>query len=155
MMNPIHFLSTVAIAGGTAMAPVAIDEALAHAFNRPAASGYDVVAYQVDETAARGSGHHVSVHEGVTYLFANEANRETFEADPERFVPAYGGYCAYGVAVGKKFAADPEVWAVVDGRLYLNLDAEIQGLWSKDVPGHIAKADRNWTTIRDRDPDSL
>jgi hypothetical protein len=59
------------------------------------------------------------------------------------------------VAVGKKFVGDPDVWAVVDGRLYLNLDNKIQGLWSEDVPGHIEKADANWPRIRDKAPSEL
>ncbi len=109
--------------------------------------GYDLVSYHTGEKPVRGNGNHVSVHDGVTYLFQNEANKEAFESDPARYLPAYGGFCAYGVAVGKKFVGDPDVWEVVDGRLYLNLDNKIKGLWTKDVPGNIAKADRNWVRI--------
>ncbi|MGH0031372.1 MAG: YHS domain-containing (seleno)protein, partial [Myxococcota bacterium] len=88
----------------------------------PALQGYDVVSYFQGEKPLPGNGNHVATHDGVTYLFVNEANRSAFQADPERFVPAYGGYCAYGVAVGKKFVGDPNVWEIVDDRLYLNLD---------------------------------
>ena len=98
----------------------------------------------------RGSGYQVSVFEGVTYAFASEEHKEMFEANPEKYVPAYGGYCAYGVAVGKKFVTDPEVWRIVDGTLYLNLDREIQRTWEKDVPGYIKKADANWSDIKDK-----
>ena len=70
-------------------------------------------------------------------------------------MPAYGGYCAFGVSVGKKFVGDPEVWRLVDGRLYLNLDVEIQSQWLKDVPGRIASAERKWKSIRDKAPSSL
>jgi hypothetical protein len=132
-------------------------EASAASFDHslPAVSGYDVVSFQRDTGPLRGSGHHVSLHEGVTYLFASEENRSAFERNPDGFVPAYGGYCAYGVAVGKKLVGDPDVWAVVDGRLYLNLDPDIQSRWSQDVAGHIEEADRNWSTLRDRDPASI
>jgi len=58
-----------------------------------------------------------------------------FEANPEKYIPAYGGYCAYGVAVGNKFIADPELWMIEDGKLYLNLDTDIQKKWLKDIPG--------------------
>lgn len=116
----------------------------------PGISGYDPVAYFTDGKPMRGSGYQVSVFEGVTYAFANEEHKEMFEANPEKYVPAYGGYCAYGVAVGKKFVTDPEVWRIVDGTLYLNLDREIQRTWEKDVPGYIKKADVNWSEIKDK-----
>jgi len=116
----------------------------------PGISGYDPVAYFTDGKPMRGSGYQVSVFEGVTYAFASEEHKEMFEANPEKYVPAYGGYCAYGVAVGKKFVTDPEVWRIVDGTLYLNLDRGIQRTWEKDVPGYIKKADVNWSEIKDK-----
>jgi hypothetical protein len=63
-------------------------------------------------------------------------------------VPAYGGFCAYGVAVGKKFDGDPRFWKVVDGRLYLNLNGDIQAKWTEDIPGNIVEANANWAEIR-------
>lgn len=78
-----------------------------------------------------------------------------FEADPQQYLPAYGGYCAYGVAVGKKFVADPEVWKIVQGKLYLNLDKGIQQKWDKSIPGYIKKADVNWIAIKEKAPSDL
>ena len=78
-----------------------------------------------------------------------------FEANPEMYAPAYGGWCAYGVAVGKKFVTDPEVWKIVKGKLYLNLDRDIQSKWTKDIPGYIKTADPIWTEIRDKAPSDL
>lgn len=121
----------------------------------PAVSGYDVVSYQTEKRPLRGNGHFIATHEGATYLFVDQANLDAFKADPERYAPAYGGYCAFGVSVGKKFIGDPEVWRVVDGRLYLNLDTNIQADWLKDVPGRIAKAEANWPEIEDKDPASF
>lgn len=121
----------------------------------PGLSGYDPVAYFTDAKPARGSGFHVTVHDGVTYAFANEEHKKLFTADPQKYLPAYGGYCAYGVAIGKKFVADPEVWKVLDGKLYLNLDKTIQSKWEKDIPGHIKKADANWSNIKDKVPADL
>ncbi len=120
-----------------------------------AVGGYDVVSYWTGEKPVRGNGNHLVVHEGVTYLFQSEEHRKTFEKNPQRYVPAFGGYCAFGVSVGKKFVGDPDVWRVVDGRLYLNLDTKIQEEWVKDVPGNIRKANVRWTEIRDKDPASL
>lgn len=119
-----------------------------HAISIPAVNGYDLVSYHNSKRPIRGNGHYLSVHNGVTYLFANKENKMTFDRDPEQYLPAYGGYCAFGVSVGKKFVGDPEVWRVVDGKLYLNLDANVQDDWLKDVPGKISKADQNWKRIK-------
>ncbi|MCA9473233.1 MAG: YHS domain-containing protein [Nitrospirales bacterium] len=121
----------------------------------PGISGYDPVAYFTESKPVKGNGYHVADYQGVTYAFANEANKELFEANPEKYVPAYGGWCAYGVAVGKKFVADPQVWKIVKGRLYLNLDRNIQAKWNQDVPGYIKTADDNWKEIHDKAPSEL
>ena len=123
-----------------------------YAHSTPGLSGYDPVAYFMDGKPMKGSGFHTAVYEGVTYAFASEDHQKHFQADPGKFLPAYGGYCAYGVAVGKKFVADPEVWKIVRGRLYLNLDRSIQSKWDKDIAGYITQADANWTRIRDKAP---
>jgi len=117
--------------------------------------GYDLVSYQTGKKPLPGNGNHLTVHDGVTYLFASEGNEATFAADPKRYLPAYGGWCAFGVSVGKKFVGDPNVWEVVDGRLYLNLDNSIKTMWLEDVPGNIAKAEKNWPKIRNSDPATL
>ena len=86
---------------------------------------------------------------------SSEANKEKFEKDPERYAPQYGGYCAFGVSVGAKFDGDPALFRVVDDKLYLNLNPEIQTTWGKDIPGNIAKADGNWSRIREKAPSEL
>lgn len=117
--------------------------------------GYDLVSYHTDGKPVRGNGNNVVVVDGVTYLFANETNKNAFEKNPEKYLPAYGGFCAYGVAVNKKFIGDPEVWKMVDGTLYLNLNRDIQTKWNEDVPGNIVKANQNWEQIKDKSPDQL
>src|SRR5262245_28675260 len=120
--------------------------------NTPGLAGYDPVAYFTDGKPMRGSGNHVTVQDGVTYAFASEEHKKMFEANPQKYLPAYGGYCAYGVAAGKKFVVDPEAWKIVDGRLYLIMDKDIQKTWEKDIPGHIKKAEANWSKIKDNAP---
>ncbi len=71
-----------------------------------------------------------------------------FDANPEKYLPAYGGYCAMGVAMGRKFATDPEAFKIVDGKLYLNLNSSIQKVWFRDIPGNIEKANENWADIK-------
>jgi len=124
-------------------------------YDTPGLVGYDPVAYFTDGKPMRGSGHHVTVHDGVTYAFTSKEHKKLFEADPQKYLPAYGGYCAYGVAVGKKFVIDPEAWKIVDGRLYLNLDKDVQKKWAEDIPGYIKKADANWPRIKDKAPGDL
>lgn len=121
----------------------------------PAVQGYDVVSYHSGKRPVRGNGNYVAYHDGAAYQFSSTANLEMFQASPEQYIPAYNGYCAFGVSVGKKFIGDPEVWRVIDGKLYLNLDTGIQDMWLKDVPGRIATANGEWKKIKDVDPASL
>lgn len=121
----------------------------------PAMQGYDVVSYHTLKRPVRGNGNLVAEHNGATYLFSTKANRDAFEDNPEKYAPAYGGFCAFGVSVGKKFYGDPEVWRIVDDRLFLNLDVGIQEQWLKDVPGRIKTADSKWIKIKDKSPASL
>ncbi len=125
------------------------------AISTPGLSGYDPVAYFTEGKATRGSGFHVTVRNGVTYVFASKEHKALFEKNPEKYLPLYGGYCAYGVAIAKKFVADPEVWTIVDGKLYLNLDRDIQQKWEKDIPGFIVKAEKNWPSIKDKNAADL
>ena len=97
----------------------------------------------------------MTVFDGVTYLFASEDNKKKFDANPKKYIPAYGGYCASGVTGEKKFVGDPEVWKIVDGKLYLNLDKDVQSEWGKNVPGNIRKADSIWPRIKDTPPSDL
>lgn len=123
-----------------------------YTFSNVGAGGYDVVAYHTDGMAIRGTGWHVAVHEGTTYLFASKQNRKQFVQSPDKYLPEYGGFCAYGAAVGKKFYADPTVWKIVDGKLYLNLDSKIQQKWVSDISGHIQKANANWPKLQNENP---
>ena len=114
-----------------------------------AAHGHDVVAYFTAGAPTLGSDKFALAHNGAAYRFASQANLDAFKANPAKYEPAYGGFCAYGVALGKKFDGDPRYWKIVDGRLYLNLNGDIQAEWSKDVPGNLSKSEANWTKIRD------
>jgi hypothetical protein len=119
-----------------------------HAGPGLAVRGYDVVAYFTTGKPEIGLEKFALSHNGGTYRFASQANLDAFKADPAKYEPAFGGFCAYGVALGKKFDGDPHFWKIVNGKLYLNLDGDIQAKWGEDIPGNIAKADGNWTSIR-------
>jgi YHS domain-containing protein len=112
-----------------------------------AAHGYDVVAFFTDGKPLIGSDAYAVAHAGATYRFVSQANLDAFKADPGKYEPAYGGFCAYGVTLGKKFDGDARYWKIVDGRLYLNLNGDIQAEWSKNISGNIIKAETNWARI--------
>lgn len=115
--------------------------------------GYDAVAYQTESAARKGSPEYSATHDGGTYYFATAANRDAFVANPDKYLPAYGGYCAYGVSRGHKVKVDPEAYRVVDGKLYLNYDKGVQKQWLQDIPGNIAKAETNWPGLKDKPRD--
>jgi YHS domain-containing protein len=120
-----------------------------------AVHGFDVVAYFTKANPVQGDARFAVVHKEATYRFASQANLDAFKANPAKYEPAYGGYCAFGVSVGAKFDGDPRYWRIVDGRLYLNLDKDIQQSWLKDVPGAIKKAEANWPKLRDKLPSEI
>lgn len=117
--------------------------------------GYDPVAYFTVGAPTPGDFNITAEHDGAIYRFASEENKATFLADPQAYVPAYGGYCAFGAAQGFKFDGDPEVWAIVDDKLYLNLAPSIQTFWNEDRSGFIDKANTNWKDIATKTPQEL
>ena len=117
--------------------------------------GHDPVAYFSASAPTLGKQQFTARHEGATYRFASAANRDAFVANPARYAPAYGGFCAMGVALEKKLDVDPQAWRVVDGRLYLNVNKDVQKRWLDDVPGNLATAEKNWPRLKDRVPKTL
>ena len=110
--------------------------------------GFDPVAYFSDGQPKPGKAEITAVHDGASYRFTTTANRDAFVAAPEKFLPQYGGYCAYASALGKKADGDPAIWKIVDGKLYLNYNRSIGERWGADIPGYVEKADRRWPEIK-------
>lgn len=117
--------------------------------------GYDPVAYFTQGEPTPGDVSISADYNGATYRFASEENRETFLADPEHYVPQYGGFCAFGTAMGFKFDGDPHAWTIVDDKLYLNLSTVVRSRWQRDVPGFIKSANEKWPEIKDVAPSDL
>jgi YHS domain-containing protein len=109
--------------------------------------GTDTVALAEGLEVTSGHSRFTAVHDGVAYYFADEEAKTRFSADPERFMPRYGGYCAFGVAKGKKLDGDPRYADVVDGKLYLFLNAAVFEAYSQDKAGVLAKAEEIWPGI--------
>ena len=119
-------------------------------FSNLAVSGYDPVAYFTDSKPVKGKSSITHKYMGAVWQFSSEANKAKFVANPEKYAPQYGGYCAWAVSQGYTASGDPKQWKIVNGKLYLNYDASVQKRWEKDIPGFIAAANKNWPGIRGR-----
>jgi len=109
-----------------------------------AIKGYDSVAYFQNGKALKGNESFTFQWHNLTWHFQNKENRDLFAASPEKYAPQYDGYCAWAMTESRKAITDPEVWKIVDGKLYLNCSMAAYEKWSKDIPGNIKKADKNW-----------
>jgi YHS domain-containing protein len=112
-----------------------------------AVEGHDPVAYFTDKRPVKGSPQFSTTYQGAEFRFASAANLAKFRANPAAYAPQYGGYCAWAVSQGYTAKGAANHWKVVDGKLYLNYNGDVQAKWNKDVPGFIAKADANWPTV--------
>lgn len=117
--------------------------------NGVAVDGTDVVAYFTQGRPVRGSAEFTHRWNGATWRFSTSANRDAFAADPARYAPQYGGWCAWAVSQGYTASTVPEAWTIVDGRLFLNYSRRIHRTWARNAAAHIAAADRNWPAILD------
>jgi YHS domain-containing protein len=110
--------------------------------------GTDPVAYFTEGRAVPGAQAHSLDWNGATWHFASADNRAAFADDPDRYAPQYGGFCAWAVAEkGKLYSTQPDNWKIVDGKLYLNYNDDIQSRWQDDIPGFIAQGDERWPKI--------
>ena len=115
-----------------------------------AVGGYDPVAYFTDGHAVRGNAQFRTTYQNYEYRFASAEHLAAFRANPARYLPQYGGYCAWAVAQGYTAPGNPQNWRIVDGRLYLNYDTTVQHRWEANIPGFIASANRNWPSVLSR-----
>jgi len=115
-----------------------------------AVGGYDPVAYFTDGRPVRGTEQFRITHQGYEYRFASAEHLAAFRANPARYTPQYGGYCAWAVSQGYTAAGNPQNWRIVDGRLYLNYNNDIQQRWEQDIPTRIREANANWPRVLSR-----
>lgn len=125
-----------------------------------AVSGYDVVAYfdlpqspvgEAQPAAIAGRQDITADYNGATFAFANQSNRDTFLANPEKFAPQYDGHCAFGAAQGGKVPGNPNLWRIVDDKLYLNIKDTVVYQWEMDIPGYLEKSEANWVELEPKD----
>ena len=113
-----------------------------------AINGYDPVAYFNESKPVKGTKEFKYVWKDATWLFSSQKNLDAFKADPEKFAPQFGGFCAYGVSDNHKAPTSPDAWTIVDGKLYLNYDLGVKELWSKDRDKRIKVANANWPEVK-------
>ena len=151
-MRKMFLMSAAAlmIAGTAHAGPQYVDE------SNFAVSGYDVVAYhgleqsavgQPQPEAVPGRSNITAEYNGATWAFSSEENRDKFVANPAAYAPQYDGHCAYGVSQGGKVPANPNLWRIVDGKLYLNITPNVVGFWEADIPGLIDTAEGKWSSL--------
>lgn len=141
-----HAVTALFVAAALTMPPAAFAEKV-NVSRGLALHGYDAVAYFVEGRAVKGRAEFTVDDGGVTYRFASGANRDVFLKDRAKYRPQYGGFCAYGVSQGYTVDIDPEAFAIVDGKLYLNYSKRVQRSWDRDRAGYIRKADAEWPRL--------
>ena len=115
-----------------------------------AISGYDAVAYFTEGKAVQGTSEFEHVWQDATWHFSSAEHRDLFASDPERYAPEFGGFCALAMSYGTVAKADPEMWAIVEGKLYLNYNEYARETFHKNLAENIAKADTKWADALDR-----
>jgi len=149
-------IAAASIAGTPAMAVVPTSTAAVNTDEQGIAlHGYDPVAYFTVGAPTQGNPQFKASYNGATYLFASAENQRKFAANPAAYAPQYGGFCAMGVALEKKLDGDPNVWKIVDNKLYLNVNQDVAVAWNRDIPGNLERANENWPTIKNQTPEAL
>lgn len=137
-------LSTTVFSNSSALA---VDPTFTAFFSDTAIRGYDTVAYFTEGKAVEGSKDFSTEYNEATWLFSSRENLELFKAAPEKYAPQYGGYCAYAVSQNTTASIQPELFTIVDDKLYLNYSESINEKWLQDKAGYIEQADKNWPQI--------
>lgn len=115
-----------------------------------AIGGYDPVSFFKEARPVKGDEKFLYEWKNTRWFFSSNENLDSFKANPERYAPQYGGWCAYGCSNGRKATTDPNAWTIVDGKLYLNHSAEVKEKWMKEQKQRIEQADKNWPALIDK-----
>lgn len=147
MKNKIHLSLILLLATGIF---VHAQESEIFAPDNKAIKGYDPVAYFTKGEPTKGVEAFKLSYGGADWYFSSKENMEMFRSSPEKYMPEYGGYCAFGLASGYKAPVSPKAWSIVDGKLYLNYNQKVQKDWLDDAGEMIRKADNNWPTVKSK-----
>lgn len=118
--------------------------------NGIAIQGHDPVAFFIEKKPVKGKPTLYSKSGGATYHFSSAENKAIFDAEPTKYIPQFGGFCAYGVSKGAKVKIEVDAFQIVDGRLLLQYDKSVRDTFNKDQKGLLKKADANWLSVKDK-----
>jgi YHS domain-containing protein len=141
MKNIIKSIAVILLLSASAFAGELVNVAGA---SKAAVGGYDTVAFFTDSKPVNGSPFISAEYQGATYFFATEEHKKLFTENPEKYAPQFGGFCAFGVGLGKLFPVDISTWQVRNEKLYLNLNPDILKKFNADFAVNVTKADKNW-----------
>lgn len=141
----IAHIATAVVVGFSALASAGYDSDTDT--NGVILAGHDAVAYFTQGKPVEGSAEFTAVYNDAIYRFSSAKNRDIFNAQPSRYAPQYGGFCAYGLTFGKKFEIDGKAFEIVDGKLYVNKNLDVYKAWKKDVATHISQANAKWPAV--------
>jgi YHS domain-containing protein len=110
--------------------------------------GYDPVAYFTQATPVKGQAQYAYNWSGATWWFADDSNRQAFIANPQRYAPQFGGFCAYAASYGQFADIDPQAWSIVNDRLYLNFNQRVRQIWRPRAAEFIDDAEQLWPTMK-------
>lgn len=125
----------------------ALDPTYTSLFSNKAIKGYDTVAYFTEGKPVEGKDGFTTEYKEATWLFSSQKNLDLFLANPEKYAPQYGGYCAYAVSQGQTASIKPELFTIHEGKLYLNYNESINERWLKNKKAFIVDADQNWPKL--------
>jgi len=128
----------------------AFEEINSSYFGGVALAGYDAVSYFTQSKAVKGNKSYAAEWKGAAWLFSNDANRQRFVDGPAAFAPQYGGYCSNQMSLGNLSDIDPEVWRIIDNKLYLFGHDSGRVRWASDTGQRISDADRHWDSYLSR-----
>lgn len=133
-----------------AQSALAVDPISTSFFSNKAIKGYDTVAYFTENKAVKGSDEFTTEYLGADWYFSKQGNLDLFIANPEKYAPQYGGYCAWAVSQNDTAPIQPDLFTIVDGKLYLNFNEKINNRWSGNREALIKQADVNWPNLVDQ-----
>lgn len=149
MLKAVIVATTVALALTTlpSAALAAKPEVYTPAFSNVAVEGYDPVAYFTQSRPEKGSEAFTTTYKGAEYRFSSASNLARFKANPSAYAPQFGGYCAWAVSQNYTAKGDAQYWRIINGKLYLNYNADVQKKWEKNIPGFIVQGNKNWPNV--------
>jgi hypothetical protein len=149
-ITAILFLAPFLVLAAATTAAAGESNLIAVDANHVAIKGYDTVAYFTDGKAIKGNSEFEYVFGDARWQFSSAAHRDMFIADPDHYMPQYGGFCAGAMVFGDLAPADPEAWTIVDGRLYMVANKRFLERWRANFAENVGQTNSHWPALQKR-----